>query len=52
MRADFPSPHREKLGAQKKLIPLYISPTLERGKSIGNLALSPSRENKDMHEFR
>lgn len=41
MRADFPSPHREKLGAQKKLIPLSPSRLHSREEKVSEISHFP-----------
>ncbi len=41
MRADFPSPHREKLGAQKKLIPLSTSRLHSREEKVSEISHFP-----------
>ena len=41
MRADFPSPHREKLGAQKKLIPLSPSRLRSREEKVSEISHFP-----------
>tara|TARA_Y100000746_G_scaffold208070_1_gene196843 strand:- start:155 stop:493 length:339 start_codon:yes stop_codon:yes gene_type:complete len=41
MRADFPSPRREKLGAQKKLIPLSTSRLHEREEKVSEISHFP-----------
>ena len=41
MRADFPSPHREKLGAQKKLVPLSPSRLRSREEKVSEISHFP-----------
>ena len=49
MRADFPSPRREKLGAQKKLIPLSTSRLHEREEKVSEISHFPPHARTKIH---